>query len=87
MIQFEQETNNGITSIFAIEKDVIKHGKLYDELLYAELLEKEGKFFVVWEDNWQNKIKFDNLEEAKKYVINYYSSHTAHINGRSYEID
>lgn len=92
---FEQETYNNITSYFAIQKDVVIGNKQYDELLYAEIqrgmVRTEESIYdgwvVVWQDDWQNKIPFNTLDEAKQYVLTNYLKHTGHINGNTYEID
>lgn len=82
-ITFIEEDN----SIFAVAQNVEKGGKFYDEILYAEILQKDGKIFVIFEDDWQNKLPFENLKTAEEFVKNNYHKHNGHVNGNIYNID
>lgn len=85
-IHFEQDTTNGYEAFFAVSKNVEKGKKFYDELLWAEIMEKDGRYTVVWEDDWQVRQSFPTLEEAKMHVMTEYPKHTARINGAEFEL-
>ena len=80
MIQFITEGN----SIFAVEQNVEKNGKLYDELWYSEITENNE---VIWQDDWQNPDRFTTLHDAKSWVLMNYNKHTAVINGTVSDIE
>jgi hypothetical protein len=90
-ITFEQEGN----SIFAVSQNVKYKGKMCDELMFAEIKEQKGDtvlgslpfFMVHWEDSYSDGVYFPFEWQAKQYVLDNYSSHKPHINGKSYEID
>lgn len=83
MIQLIQEGN----SIFAVEQNVEKNGKLYDELLFGEIFLKNGKIFVTFEDDWQTKVFFETVDSAKAFIISNYFKHTPFVNGAVTDID
>ena len=71
-------------SIFAIEQNIVKNGKFYDELFYAEITDFNT---VIWQDNWKEILEFKTLEEAKQHILDNYTKHTPHKNGGEYDID
>jgi hypothetical protein len=84
-ITFEQEGN----SIFAVAQNVKYKGKMCDELLYCEIWLGTLPFSVGirWEDDYNKPVNADTIEEAKQHILDNYSSHKPHINGKSYDID
>lgn len=82
------DETNGYIEFFAISQLEIYKGKAYDELMWAEIrYYGPGKWRVVWEDDWQNKIWCYNLEEAKDYILKNYTNHAPFINGTAFDIE
>jgi hypothetical protein len=90
-IKFEEGRENGYLEYFAVSYLEKYKGKTHDELLWAEITPTDKKhpehFKVIWEDDWQKPIYCTSLEEAKSVVLNNWSKHTPHNNGRVYDED
>jgi hypothetical protein len=83
-IEFEKERGE----FFAVAKNAIWNGKVHEELLFAEIVPiGVHTFKLLWEDSYSNPEFFNDLESAKKSVINNYSKHIPFNNGSVYEIE
>lgn len=90
-------------SIFAVEQNVEKNGKFYDEIFWAEIQPSKDipllqlgiipeeldkyHYCVTWQDDWKNKNLFETVEEAKDFVLRNFTKHTGFINGGEYNLD
>jgi hypothetical protein len=102
-IKFVEGRENGYLEYFAISQLEKYKGKVYDELMWAEITPgiiamkrraigitpsmPEEAFIVIWEDDWQNKLVFTTLEEAKQHIIKNFHKHVPHNNGKIFEED
>jgi hypothetical protein len=87
-IIFEKDSRNGYEEFFAISQMEIWKGKVYDELMWAEIrLVVTRLFRVVWEDAWQAPEFKTTLDEAKAFILQNYAKHTPHINGAAFSIE
>ena len=69
---------------FAISENYVRDHYSYEEVLWAEIDEKDGQFVVSWEDSFNTKHPFFRLEAAKNYVEENYIHHNFTQNGRSH---
>lgn len=83
-ILFEKEGD----SYFAIAQKQVYNGKVYDELLWAELQpQPDGQVKVTWEDDYFNPSFYPDMVAAKSAVIAEHGSHKPFVNGRSYDVE
>jgi hypothetical protein len=74
-------------TIFALMQNEVYHGKMHEELWFAEITKTNKGFVVRWQDNFSEPHPFRDLEDAKLYTMLEFSKHTAYSNGKSWEID
>jgi hypothetical protein len=82
-IDFIEEGN----SIFAVSQNVEKNGKFYDELLWAEIIWVKEGIFIIWQDDWQNRIYSESRYKAMDYIRKEYSKHTPIVNGHVTDLE
>lgn len=94
-LQFVEEITAGTKTIFAIAQNVEKGGKFFDELMYAEInpgvrLGRHDDMIdsvqVTWEDDWQKKEYFHDINSAKNYINENYFRHQPYINGAQFDL-
>jgi len=78
---------NELDTTFALSKNVTYRGRWNDELMWAEIDRKNGKFILRWEDNYMNKIEFNSEEAAREIVRRDHLMHRPHVNGASFDIN
>lgn len=83
-IEFNLEPDNTYS---ALSFDVVYRGLLTEELYWADINPALGGYMVRWQDSYNKPIHCDTFEDAKQHVIDNYSIHTPHINGKQYGIE
>lgn len=73
-------------SISALSFDAVWKGFLNDELYWSDVSKALGGWMVRWNDSYNETLHFETLERAKNHIIENYSKHTPHLNGRRYEL-
>lgn len=87
-IVFEEDDRNGYIEYYAVSYLAIYGRKVHDELLWAEIRRYcDGRWRVLWEDDWQNPFFVGSLFEAKEHILTNYHRHSPHINGKSFNIE
>jgi hypothetical protein len=72
----------------AIRENVIENGWHYSELYFADILKVyTGGFTVRWNDRYQEQHNFNEIGDAKQYIVLEYHKHKPHENGVKYKID
>jgi hypothetical protein len=75
-------SENGTT--FAIAQNQKYHGRIHDELMYAEIVPFSNGVHLRWNDNFFSPEPFSSLEEAKQYVKEHHLKHTPESNGKAW---
>ena len=71
----------GDGSYYAVVQNDFWRGRLYEELLFAEVKPKGDNYVVVWEDAWNKPELFEDFMAAKDYIIKNFKNHIPHVNG------
>jgi len=74
------------STIYAISTDCEYKKRIYQELMWAEIDQENGKVILRWEDDFMKKIECESVSQAKTIIQNDHMLHTPHVNGASYEI-
>ena len=82
-ISFNREPDDTLS---ALSFDVVWKGYYVEELYWADVSKALGSYMVRWNDDYSNPLHFDSEELAKQYVVENYSRHNPHINGKQYEL-
>lgn len=73
--------------VYAVSQKTLYKGKMYDELMWAEIEQGKDTVFVRWEDDFMKRHPFLNIDLAKAFITNNTVFHSPHINGASYNLD
>jgi hypothetical protein len=82
-LKFIKETS----TIYAVLQNEVYKGKMCEEVMFAEIDKVQGGFKVIWEDSHKEPHLFQELADAKQYVMLEYPKHNGFINGKTWEVE
>jgi len=73
-------------TVFALIQNEEYKGQMCEEVLFAEINKTSKGYEVLWEDNHREKHLFQDLADAKQYIVLEAHKHSGYINGRVWEV-